>query len=157
LAQVELHLLEQREMQVQILFLTHTLLQVAVVVRERLHCQQQVAQVVVVVASQEPLDQVLLETLQAHHLLREILVETEMIMVQVLFLLAVVVAVLVQQGSQHQQCRLVESVGWAQPTQSQDQVLPVQAVVAVVLIKMAEQERLEQADQALVVMEDATD
>jgi hypothetical protein len=51
LAQVELHLLEQREMQVQILFLTHTLLQVAVVVRERLHCQQQVAQVAVAVAS----------------------------------------------------------------------------------------------------------
>jgi hypothetical protein len=51
LVQVDLHLLEQREMQVQILFMIHTLPQVAVAVRERLHYPLQAAQAVAVVAS----------------------------------------------------------------------------------------------------------
>jgi hypothetical protein len=130
---------------------------VAVAVREKLHCPPQVARVVVVVDSQEPLDQVLLEILRAHHLLREILVETEMIMVQVLLLLAVAAVVPGAQETTHQVPQPLEMVGWAQPTQSQDQVLPVQLAGVEALIKSPAQERLEQAVQALAAMEVATD
>ena len=154
---MELHLLEQLGIKVQILFLTHTLPQVAVVVRERLHCPLQVAQEVVVVASQEPLDQVLQEILQAHPLLREMLVETEMIMVQVLLLLAEEEVVLEAQEITHQVPQPLETVVWAQPTQSQDQVLLVQLVVAEALINTWAQAQPEQAVQALAAMEVATD
>jgi hypothetical protein len=157
LVQVELHLLDHREMQVQILFLTHTLLQVAVVVRERLHYPLRAVRVVVAVASQEPPDQVPPEILRAHHLLREILVETEMIMVPVLLLLVEEAVVPEAQETTHQGPQPPETVGWAQPTQSQEPVSLVLRAAAEALINLAALEQLEQADQALAAMEVATD
>jgi hypothetical protein len=154
---VDLHLLEPPGIKVQILFLTHTLPQVVVVVRERQHCPLQVAQAVVVVVSQEPLDQARQEILQAHHLLKEMQVETEMIMVQVLLLLVEEAVVPGAQETTHQVPQPRETVVWVLPTQSQDQVLPVQLAEVAVLINSTAQERLEQAVQALAAMEVATD
>ena len=154
---MELHLLEQLGIKVQILFLTHTLPQVAVVVRERLHCPLQVAQVVVVVASQEPPDQVRPEILRAHHLLKEMLVEMEMIMVQVLLLPVEEVVVLEAQETTHQVPQPLEPVVWVPLTQSQEPVSLVRPAEVEALINFTAQERLVQVDQALAAMEVATD